>query len=92
MSKQIIVVPAGRRAAGRAMLLGGDGKPRLAPFRVLATASTTAATRRGNPSRDWRKAFGDTPTVDSTMGSQETPRLRARISVGEEGPQSYERD
>jgi hypothetical protein len=62
MAKLIIVVVAGRRAAGRGVLLGSDGKLMLAPFRVVATASAAAAARRDNPSRDWRRPFGDTPT------------------------------
>ncbi len=62
MSKLVIVVPVGRHAAGRAVLLGNDGKLRLAPFRVLATSSGSAATRHGNSERDWRRPFGDTPT------------------------------
>jgi hypothetical protein len=61
MSKLVIVVPAGRRAAGRAVLLGSDGKLRLAPVRVLATAAGSAAARHGNPGRDWRRPYGDTP-------------------------------
>jgi hypothetical protein len=77
MSKLIIVVPAGRRAAGRAVLLGSDGKPRLPPFRVLATASTTAATRRGNPSRDWRRPFGDTPTGSYVVAGALPPGARS---------------
>src|SRR5579871_5297597 len=62
MSKLILVVPAGRRSAGRGVLLGRDGRVRLAPFRVLATASASAASNHGNARRDWRRPFGHTPT------------------------------
>src|ERR1700734_889908 len=62
MSKLVVVVPVGRRAAGRAVLLGEDGSSRLAPFRVLATASGSAAARHGHPHRSRGKPFGDTPT------------------------------
>ncbi len=61
MSKLVIVVPAGRRAAGQALLLGDDGKPRLAPFPVLATAAAGPAARHGNADRNWRRPFGHTP-------------------------------
>ena len=62
MSRLVIVVQTGRRAAGRAVLLGDDGTPRLKPLPVLATASDAAALRHGNPDRDWRRPFGDLPT------------------------------
>ena len=62
MCKLIVVVPVGRRASGRAVLIGNDGRLRVTPFRVLATASSSAAARRGNPGRDWRRPFGHMPT------------------------------
>ncbi|HEY1697024.1 MAG TPA: hypothetical protein VGG39_32920 [Polyangiaceae bacterium] len=62
MSKLVIVVPAGRRRCGRALLLGSDGSTRAGPLRVLATASGWAAKRHDNEARDWRKPFGHTPT------------------------------
>ena len=62
MSNLVIVVPAGRDRCGRAVLFGGDGRTRVAPFRVLATASASVATRYGNLDRDWRRPFGHSPT------------------------------
>ncbi len=62
MSRLVVVVPAGRGAAGRAVLLSDAGKARLGPFPIVATASRAAAIRNGNPERDWRKPFGSLPT------------------------------
>ena len=61
MSRLVIVVPAGRRAEGRAVLLGDDGRTRLAPVPVLAIADARAAARHGNPQRSFCRPFGDTP-------------------------------
>ncbi len=62
MSKLVIVVPQGRRYAGRALFLGEDGALRFGPLSVLATASGWAARRHGNPTRDWRRPYGHPPT------------------------------
>jgi hypothetical protein len=73
MSKLVIVVPVGRRRAGRALLLGGDGRTWLGPVRVLATASSWRASRHGNPDRDWHRPFGDTPTGSYVVGGSLPP-------------------
>ena len=78
MSKLVVVVPVGRRAAGRAVLLGNDGRVRLPPFRVVATASGLAAARHGNPDRSSRKPFGDTPAGSYVIAGALPPDPRAR--------------
>ena len=78
MSKLVIVVPAGRSAEGRAVLLGDDGKARLAPFPVLATAGRASAVRHGNPERDWRRPFGHTPTGSYLVAGALPPGHPAR--------------
>jgi hypothetical protein len=85
MSKLVIVVPVGRRASGRALLLGSDGRVRLAPFRVLATASGSAASKHGNPARDWRRPFGHTPTGSYVISGALPPGSAARTPGEEEG-------
>ncbi len=73
MSKLVIVLPVGRTAAGRAVLLGDGGEVRLGPFPVLGTASNVAAARHGNAARDWRKPFGDTPTGSYVLAGALAP-------------------
>src|SRR5277367_6070253 len=80
MSKLVVVVLVGRRAAGRATLLANDGRLRLAPFRILATASRSAAARSGNPERDWRRPFGHTPTGSYVVAGA-VPPSRPRPGV-----------
>jgi hypothetical protein len=81
MSKLVIVVPTGRRTCGRAALLGGGGELRLVPFRVLATADGPAAARHGNPGRDWRRPFGDTPTGSYAIaGARDAALVLAPVS------------
>ena len=73
MSKLVIVVPTGRGEAGRGALFGGDGTLRLAPFRVVATASAKVASQNGNPTRDWRRPYGHTPTGSYVVASALPP-------------------
>jgi hypothetical protein len=87
MSTLIVAVPAGRGALGRAVLLGGDGAPRLAPITVAATASRSAAAHHGNPRCDHRSLFGHIPTgtyvVTGALPPDGSARRRGgRRSVG----------
>lgn len=61
MSRVVIVVPRARGYCGRLVLLGTDGRTRLGPLRVLATASRRVARRHGNPSCDPLRRFGHPP-------------------------------
>ena len=83
MSKLVIVPPAGRATVGRGVLLGERGQAEvLGPFRVLGTASESAASRNGNPGRDWRKPFGDTPTGSYLVAGALPPSAKRRGLVG----------
>ncbi len=85
MSKFVVVVPEGRRAAGRGVLLGENGRVRLGPLAVLATASDAVAARHGNPERDWREPFGDTPTGSYVIAGALPPGAARRGSGAEFG-------
>jgi hypothetical protein len=61
MSRLVMVVPQDRAYCGRATLVAGDGRVKLGPFRVLATANRRMARRHGNPDRDKLRPFGHPP-------------------------------
>src|SRR6185437_6749517 len=84
MSKLVIVVPVARRREGRAVLLGDDGRTILAPFPVLAIADARAAARHGNPGRDRRRPYGDTPSGSYVVAGALPPAAgrRARRAGG----------
>src|SRR5580692_9138226 len=73
MSKLVIVVPVGRGRAGRAVLLGDDGRTRFGSIRVLATASAWVASQYGNAGRDWQRPFGNAPTGSYVVGGSLPP-------------------
>ncbi len=80
MSKLVIVVPEGRRYAGRALLLGEDGALRCGPLPVLATASGWAARRHDNPTRDWRRPYGHPPTGCFVVAGSLPPGVAPRAA------------
>lgn len=61
MSRVVMVVPRARGYCGRLVLLGTDGRTRLGPLRVLATASRRVARRHGNATCDPLRPFGHPP-------------------------------
>lgn len=62
MAKLIVIVPADRKACGRALLLSVAGVALLGPIRVLATASRRVARRHGNPTCSPHLPFGHPPS------------------------------
>jgi hypothetical protein len=78
MSKLVVVVPVGRAAVGRGVLLGEDGQIRLGPIPVLATAGDVVAAHNGNPRRDWQKPFGHTPTGSYAVAGAVPPGASRR--------------
>jgi hypothetical protein len=78
MAKLVILVPEGRRFCGRVLLLCNDGKTRLGPLRVLATASGWAARRHNNGARDWRRPYGHPPTGSYVIGGSLPPGIAPR--------------
>jgi len=61
VSKLVIFVPRGRAFCGRAFVLGADGKTRVGPLRVLATASVRVARKHGNADASPLLPFGHPP-------------------------------
>jgi hypothetical protein len=60
--KIVAQLPANRLILGTWSLLNDDGSTNLGPFQCDGKSDNAAAAAHGNPTRDPRKAFGDTPT------------------------------
>jgi hypothetical protein len=73
MSRLVMMVPASRRACGRAILFSGAGRALVGPFRVLATASRRAARKHGNPTCDSKLRFGHPPAGTYLLGGSLPP-------------------
>ena len=62
--KILAQLPANRLILGTWSLLNDDGSTNLGPFQCDGKSDNANAAAHGNPTRDPRRQFGDTPTGD----------------------------